>query len=321
MRNILSPSQGKAVRIYHLPPLRGPHDPKILGASMKIAIASGKGGTGKTTISVNLAALLKDMGRQVTLVDCDVEEPNSHFFLSTTWQDEKTEYVPVPKIDDAKCLGESCQKCSQACKFKAMIWMVNSIMVFPELCHSCGLCNLVCPADAISDTVREVGTLRHGQGRGVDFYGGLLRIGEAMAPPLISKVKEDASYNDIQLLDCPPGTSCPVIESLQGADFVILVTEPTPFGLNDLRLAVGLMRKLGYPFGVVVNRAGMGDDCVEKYLEKESIPLIASIPHTQEAATAYSKGELLIDAFPSFKESYQALWDRVTSLMNKGEQS
>jgi MinD superfamily P-loop ATPase len=321
MRDIFSPPQGETVRSNHLPPLRSPHDPKILGVSMRIAIASGKGGTGKTTISVNLAALLQDMGRQVTLVDCDVEEPNSHFFLSTAWQEETTEYVPVPKIDDTKCLGESCQKCAKACKFKAMIWMVNSIMVFPELCHSCGLCNLVCPADAISDTVREVGTLRHGQGRGIDFYGGLLRIGEAMAPPLIGRVKEAASANDIQLLDCPPGTSCPVIESLQGADFVILVTEPTPFGLNDLRLAVGLMRKLKYPFAVVINRAGMGDDCVEKYLEKESIPLIASIPHTQEAATAYSKGELLIDAFPSFRESYQALWDRVTRLMKEGEQS
>ena len=286
---------------------------------MKIAIASGKGGTGKTTVSVNLAALLRDMGREVTLVDCDVEEPNSHFFLSTAWEKEKTEYVPVPKIDDARCLGESCQKCSQACKFKAMIWMVNSIMVFPELCHSCGLCNLVCPADAISDTVREVGTLRYGRGKGIDFYGGLLRIGEAMAPPLISKVKEDASCKDIQLLDCPPGTSCPVIESLQGADFVILVTEPTPFGLNDLRLAVGLMRKLHYPFGVVINRAGMGDDCVETYLKAESIPLIASIPHTKEAATAYSKGKLLVEEFPKFRDQYQKMWGRVAELMQGGE--
>ena len=286
---------------------------------MKIAIASGKGGTGKTTVSVNLAALLRDMGREVTLVDCDVEEPNSHFFLSTAWENEKTEYVPVPKIDDARCLGESCQKCSQACKFKAMIWMVNSIMVFPELCHSCGLCNLVCPADAISDTVREVGTLRYGRGKGIDFYGGLLRIGEAMAPPLISKVKEDASCTDIQLLDCPPGTSCPVIESLQGADFVILVTEPTPFGLNDLRLAVGLMRKLHYPFGVVINRAGMGDDCVETYLKEESIPLIASIPHTKEAATAYSKGKLLVEEFPEFRDQYQKMWGRVAELMQGGK--
>ncbi len=174
---------------------------------MKIAIASGKGGTGKTTVSVNLAALLRDMGRKVTLVDCDVEEPNSHFFLSTMWQDEHPEYVPVPHIDQEKCLGEPCQACARACQFKTMIWMVNAIMIFPELCHSCGLCNLVCPSGAISDTVREVGTVRHGQGRGIEFFGGLLRIGEAMAPPLIRKVKEKASCEDIQILDCPPGTS------------------------------------------------------------------------------------------------------------------
>ncbi|PIE69505.1 MAG: (4Fe-4S)-binding protein [Deltaproteobacteria bacterium] len=288
---------------------------------MKIAIASGKGGTGKTTISVNLAALLQDMGRKVTLVDCDVEEPNSHFFLSTNWDDEHPEYVPVPSIDTAQCLGESCQQCARACQFKTMIWMVNAIMVFPELCHSCGLCNLVCPTGAISDTVREVGTVRHGQGRGIDFLGGLLRIGEAMAPPLIRKVKEAASCQDIQILDCPPGTSCPVITSLQGADFVILVTEPTPFGLNDLRLAVGLMRKLGYPFGVVINRAGMGDDCVATYLREESIPCIASIPHTQEAATAYSKGTLLIDAFPDFRAAYTNLWETVTGLIKEGQAS
>ncbi|MDD4649767.1 MAG: (4Fe-4S)-binding protein, partial [Desulfoplanes sp.] len=173
--------------------------------------------------------------------------------------------------------------------------------------------------DAISDTVREVGTLRYGRGKGIDFYGGLLRIGEAMAPPLIRRVKEEAPCKDVQFLDCPPGTSCPVIESLQGADFVILVTEPTPFGLNDLRLAVGLMRKLNYPFGVVINRAGMGDDCVESYLKKESIPLIASIPHTQEAATAYSKGKLLVEEFPAFREQYQKLWERVSDLIEEGK--
>jgi len=284
---------------------------------MRIAILSGKGGTGKTTVAANLAAFLNNAGEKVTLVDCDVEEPNSHYFLPSTWEKEEEQFVPVPQIDQDNCLGESCQKCVQECRFKALIWMLNSIQVFPELCHSCGLCQYICPTQAVAETTRNIGRLREAHYKNVRIFGGLLRIGEAMAPPLISKVKEAAENSDIQLIDSPPGTSCPVIESLQGADFALLVAEPTPFGLYDLQLAVGLMKKLGYPFGVIINREGMGDQEMEKYLDQENITVLARLPHKQEAATAYSKGKLLIEEFPEFQRLFAELWDNLCNQIKK----
>ncbi|MGM0609970.1 MAG: P-loop NTPase [Thermodesulfobacteriota bacterium] len=281
---------------------------------MRIAVASGKGGTGKTTITVNLARYLTMQGNEVGLVDCDVEEPNSHFFLDVKFDGEEKQFVDVPSINMDKCLGESCQECIRQCRFKALIWMVDQVMVFPELCHSCGLCKLVCPADAVEDSTREIGTMRKVKKDKLHIFGGLLKIGEAMAPPLINRVKNAAESEavDTTILDCPPGTTCPVIESLQGADYVILVTEPTPFGLHDLKLAVQLMKKLKYPFGVVINRLGMGgEDKLDEYLKRENIEVLAKLPHTKAAAEAYSRGELLIEAFPEFKEIYAGLWERI----------
>ncbi|MFP4657100.1 MAG: ATP-binding protein [Desulfonatronovibrionaceae bacterium] len=281
---------------------------------MQIAVASGKGGTGKTTITVNLATYLIEQGENVQLVDCDVEEPNSHFFLDLKYDPEEKQYVQVPEIDMDKCLGQSCQKCIRECRFKALIWMVDQVMVFPELCHSCGLCKLVCPADAVGDSHREIGAMRRVKKDNLHIYGGLLRIGEAMAPPLIARVKEAARAEPkgTTILDCPPGTTCPVIESLEGADYVILVTEPTPFGLYDLQLAVQLMQKLHYPFGVVVNRQGMGgEEELDKYLRENDIEVLGRLPHTKEAAEAYSRGELLVDVFPEFREIYADIWQRI----------
>lgn len=276
-------------------------------SNMNIAIASGKGGTGKTTVAVNLAVHLSRKGVPVTFVDCDVEEPNAHFFLGIAPGERRTETVPVPEIDEDACLGESCKRCVELCRFKALICMAGTVLAFPELCHGCGLCELACPAQAIRPGSREIGESSIGRKDGITYHQGLLRIGEAMAPPLIKAVKARAARGGLTLLDCPPGASCPVVTSMQGADYAVLVAEPTPFGLHDLDIAVRLLRELGIPFGVVLNRAGMGDDRVEQYLEREDIPLLGALPHERAAAEAYSSGKLLIDAIPGFAERLAAI--------------
>lgn len=285
---------------------------------MRIAIASGKGGTGKTTMAVNLAAMLHASGEDVALVDCDVEEPNAHLYLPVEWDVEQPHGVPVPRIDEKACLGESCSKCIELCRFKALIWMVDAVLPFPELCHSCGLCMEACPARCIDEQDRITGLVRQARievaGRpGLELCSGELRVGEAMAPPLIRAVKEAARDHALRIWDCPPGTSCPVITSLQDADAVVLATEPTAFGLHDLKLAVGLVRELKLPYGVVVNKAGLGDDRVERYLEEQGIALLGRIPHSMEAAQACAAGRLLVE-MDEFKNVFRQLWANIAAL-------
>lgn len=281
---------------------------------MRIAIASGKGGTGKTTVAVNLAAYLDSQGLDTGFTDCDVEEPNAHFFLKPELGPAKDETLPVPEIVPEKCLGESCKKCIELCRFKSLIWMINEVLVFPELCHGCGLCELACPADAITEGHRIVGTTSTGKAGNIHFATALLKIGEAMSPPLIKAVKKAGNKGEVIIYDCPPGTSCPVIEAIDGADFVVLVTEPTPFGLHDLNLAVELIKSLKYKFGVVINRSGMGDDRVEAYLKENNIPLLGSLPHSKEAASIYSSGGLLFKSIPEFEKEYEKIWNSIIKI-------
>jgi MinD superfamily P-loop ATPase len=276
---------------------------------MRIAVASGKGGTGKTTVATNLAALLHSLGISVSYADCDVEEPNGHHFLKPTWQSEEPQYVTVPAIDTSSCLGESCQRCIQECRFNALIWMVHSVLVFPELCHGCGLCMYLCPEACIVEDKRRIGVLKTGRAGGIPITSGELRIGEAMAPPLIRKVLAAVHPGEVEIVDAPPGASCPVIACVQDVDFVLLVAEPTPFGLYDLQLAAKLMDKLQQPFGVIINRDGMGDERVDRYIEESGLLLLGRLPYSRQAAEIGSQGGLLVEQVPEIKAAYAAVWE------------
>ena len=269
---------------------------------MIISIASGKGGTGKTTIATNLAVSLES---DVQILDCDVEEPNSHLFIRPAIDEVKTITTPVPEVDMEKCT--MCGKCAEICQFNAIVMFGEIVMPFHELCHSCGGCMEVCPEKAITETDRELGIVEKGHRNGLEFVHGKLRIGEAMSPPLIKKVREYTRPDTLTIIDAPPGTSCPVIASMKGADFVLLVTEPTPFGLHDLKLAVGAVKILGIPCGLVINRSDIGNDQVKKYAEEKNVPILMEIPFDRRIAEAYSRGEMIVEVMPEWKEKFLEL--------------
>lgn len=277
---------------------------------MIISIASGKGGTGKTTVAVNLALSISG---DVQLLDCDVEEPNASLFIRPDIQESETVTTPVPEVDMAKCT--LCKKCSEICRFNAIVIIAETVLPFPELCHSCGGCMRICPEKAITETGRVLGVVEKGRRDGLEFIQGRLRIGEAMAPPLIRKVREYIRPDALTIIDAPPGTSCPVIAAMKGADFVLLVTEPTPFGLHDLRLAVGAVDILQIPCGLVINRSDMGDDKVRTYAREAGVPILMEIPFDRKIAEVYSRGEMLIDAIPGFKERFQTLHQRIKDVV------
>ena len=276
---------------------------------MIISVASGKGGTGKTTVATNLAVSLET---DVQLLDCDVEEPNSSLFIRPSIEEVKTITTPVPEVDMGKC--SLCGKCGEICQFKAIVVIGKTVLTFPELCHSCGGCIEVCPEKAISEAERELGTIKRGHRNGLEFVQGELRVGEAMAPPMIKKVREYTRPESVTIIDAPPGTSCPVIASMKGADFVLLVTEPTPFGLHDLKLAVGAVRVLGIPCGLVINRSGIGNDQVKRYAEEEGVPLLLEIPFDRHIAEAYSKGEMIVELIPEWKEKFKNLYHKIREI-------
>jgi MinD superfamily P-loop ATPase len=273
---------------------------------MIISVASGKGGTGKTTVATNLALSL---GFQVQFLDCDVEEPNAHLFIHPDFEKNQTITTPVPQVDESKCT--LCGKCAEICQFKAIVVIGETILPFHELCHSCGGCMEVCPEKAITDTGRDLGVIEAGRKNGLEFVHGRLRVGEAMSPPLIRRVRSYARPDTLTIIDAPPGTSCPVIAAMKGADFILLVTEPTPFGLYDLKLAVGAAEILGIPCGLVINRSDIGDDKVKEYAKRENLPILMEIPFDRHIAEVYSMGEVLIEVMPEWKERFLELYDRI----------
>ena len=280
---------------------------------MIISIASGKGGTGKTTVATNLCVSL---GADLMLLDCDVEEPNAHLFLNPVISDEQKVNAPVPKVDDALCTY--CRKCMEICRYSAIAVAGKTVVTFPELCHSCGGCAVVCPEKAITEVERFIGTVETGDlSTGASFGRGLLDIGQVMAPPVIRQVRQLEGKKELTIIDAPPGTSCPVIAAMKGTDFVLLVTEPTPFGLHDLTLAVEAVKLLGIPYGLVINRAGLGNDDVKTYAKKENLPILLEIPFDKRIAMAYSKGELLIEALPAYKEMFKTLYESIKSIVNR----
>jgi len=276
---------------------------------MIVAIASGKGGTGKTTVSVNLARVLDS---EVMLLDCDVEEPNCHLFLRSSPVEMSIVGIPVPRVDESRCDG--CGKCSDFCVYHAIASFGSKPLVFPEMCHGCGGCAKVCPRIAISEIDHRIGVVETAQAGNITLIQGRLDVGVAMAPPLIRAVKDRLQTGRTAILDSPPGTSCPVISAIRGADLVVLVTEPTPFGLYDLKLAVDMVREIGIPFGVVVNRMGIGDDRVHVYCREERIPVLLEIPDDRRIAEAYSRGELIVEALPEYRGLFASLIGKITTL-------
>lgn len=273
---------------------------------MIISVASGKGGTGKTTVAVALAL---SADGDVQLIDCDVEEPNVHILLKPKIYEERPVYSPVPAVLEERC--SHCGKCADLCQYNALFVSPKKVLVFPELCHGCGLCAIACLEKAIIEEKRQIGMVRRGSTRKVDVVYGELNVGEPMAVPVIREVKKEIQLEKTVIVDAPPGVSCPVVESVYGSDFALLVTEPTPFGLHDLKIAVEVLRSLRIPLGVVINRAGIGDGKIYEYCRKEGIPVMLEIPFSKEIAELYSCGVSFVTRMEGWKEKFRGLIKKI----------
>lgn len=282
---------------------------------MRIAVASGKGGTGKTTVATNLAYVAALDGRAVAYLDCDVEEPNGALFLKPDITESDPVRVSVPKVDMAKCT--ECGLCGQICEYSAIVPVKGMVLIFPELCHGCGGCWLVCAPGAVTESHRATGRIERGNAGKLQFVQGILDIGQAMSPPVIRAVKSALPDADLVVIDAPPGTSCPVIESVRDSDSVLLVTEPTPFGLNDLKLALKMVRALGLPLSVVINRADNSTSDTHTWCRREHLPILAEIPDDRRVAEAYSRGQMICEALPEYAELFSDLLARVEAFARK----
>ena len=281
---------------------------------MIISIASGKGGTGKTLIATSLALSLKN-NHKVQLLDCDVEEPNDYIFMKPDITHQETVSIPVPEVDKEKC--DHCGQCAKICVYKAIAVWGDQVMIFPQLCHGCGACSYICPRKAIQEQPRTIGVVESGHSGGISFVHGKLNVGEAMSPPVIRKVKSLINSEGISIIDSPPGTSCPVIAAVKNSDFCLLVTEPTPFGLNDLILAVETVKELKIPCGVVINRNVNGEGKVEQYCKEEGIPVLLTIPLDTEIARLYSKGITLVQGMPQWEKSFVELFRKIQEIVHE----
>ncbi len=272
---------------------------------MIITVASGKGGTGKTTVAVNMALSLEN----VQLLDCDVEEPNVHILLQPQIHETKPVYTRIPVISEELC--DYCGKCSAFCAYNALFVAPQTVMVFPELCHSCGGCALVCPKNAITEKERQIGTIKKGEAKGVEVVYGELDVGEPMPVPIIREVKKQIKTDKTVILDAPPGTACSLVASVHNSDYCILVAEPTPFGLHDLKMTIQVLRDLKIPMGVVVNRAGIGDKKLYEYCKEENVPLLLEIPFSKRIAELYSRGIPFIAEMTEWKKKFLELLDKI----------
>jgi len=279
---------------------------------MIISVASGKGGTGKTLVATSLALSLID-NYEVQLLDCDVEEPNTNILLHLALNQSQPVYIPIPKVDETKCTY--CGKCAEICAYNAIAVLKEKVLVFSELCHGCGACSYLCPESAITEEGREMGVVERGNSGNLELIQGKINVGEAMAPPVIREVKKYMDPANIVIIDVPPGTSCPVVEAVKESDFCLLVTEPTPFGLNDLSLAVEVVRKLDISCGVVINRVGIGGEEVERYCRREGIPVLLRIPLDRKIAILYSKGIPLVEGVPRWREEFLRLFQDIKDII------
>lgn len=278
---------------------------------MIVSVASGKGGTGKTSVAVNMAISIGN----VQLLDCDVEEPNAHLLLHPEIIGEEPVYTLIPSLNEELC--DHCGKCSNFCQYNAIFATHEKVLIFPELCHGCGGCILVCPKKAIKEGKHKIGTLKRGYKGDLELVYGELEVGEPMATPLIRQVKRFIDKSKNVILDAPPGTSCLVIETVKGSDFCILVTEPTPFGLHDLKITVQVLEDMAIPFGVVVNRAGIGDRKVYDYCNGKGIPILLEIPYERRIAELYSKGVPFSLEMKEYRERFQSLFNDARRLAGK----
>ncbi len=281
---------------------------------LTISVAAGKGGTGKTLFATSLAvALNKQWPGAVQLLDCDVEEPNADILLHPTFTAQEPVYIKVPEVDKSVCIY--CGKCAEACQFAAIAVIREAVLTFPELCAGCGSCSYVCPVDAITEVNRQVGVVDTGKTpEGIQFVQGRVNVGDQRATPCTKAVREHLAANLINILDAPPGTACPMQETIEDTDYCVLVTEPTPFGLENLKESIATCKRMAVPYGVVINRDGIGDEGVAQYCQQEGVEILLRIPQQREVAEAYSRGETLAHGFDEWVGPLQQLYEHISSV-------